>query len=444
MSDIFGRRELLITALVFFTAGSVICGVACNIPVLLAGRCVQGVGGGGIITLVQVITADIIPLRQRPKFFSLVLAAWALGSVLGPFVGGLFVQKATWKWVFWVNLPFCSLGFIMVPLFVKLVTDRTSLKSKFLRVDWLGGFLFTGGLTSFLIGLSFGGVQFPWASPRTFIPIMTGILGVTAALIWERYGAREPFLRHSCFCSSSAIVAYLCAFIQGLVLFCALYYLPIYFLAVVFSTPIGAGVKLFSASSLMLPGSAMVSVLITRLARFRWAIWAGYFNATLGAGLLILGCSTATEHRSHWIPGCVVFGLGHGMILSSVNFCIQASVNPEDAGRAASMYAFIRTLGMAVGVAVGGAVFQNLMSGRLASLGLPTKIAKDAEGYIAVVKTLSTANPLKVGVLDGYVGGVKGVFEMLTAVSGVGLLISLFIRRQSMDHILASKYKLER
>lgn len=401
MSDIFGRRELLITALVFFTAGSVICGVASNIPVLLAGRCVQGVGGGGIITLVQVITADIIPLRQRPKFFSLVLAAWALGSVLG---------------------PFCSLGFIMVPLFVKLVTDRTSLKSKFLRVDWLGGFLFTGGLTSFLIGLSFGGVQFPWASPRTFIPIMTGILGVTAALIWERYGAREPFLRHSCFCSSSAIVAYLCAFIQGLVLFCALYYLPIYFLAVVFSTPIGAGVKLFSASSLMLPGSAMVSVLITRLARFRWAIWAGYFNATLGAGLLILGCSTATEHRSHWIPGCVVFGLGHGMILSSVNFCIQASVNPEDAGRAASMYAFIRTLGMAVGVAVGGAVFQNLMSGRLASLGLPTKIAKDAEGYIAVVKTLSTANPLKVGVLDGYVGGVKGVFEM----------------------ILASKYKLER
>jgi len=98
LSDIFGRRELLVPSIVFFLVGSIVCAVAHSFTALLAGRVVQGVGGAGIITLAQVIYADIVPLRQRPKYFSLVLGAWAAGSVLGPFIGGCFVQKVTWRW----------------------------------------------------------------------------------------------------------------------------------------------------------------------------------------------------------------------------------------------------------------------------------------------------------------------------------------------------------
>jgi len=426
---------------------------------MLVGRCIQGIGGGGVIALTQVIFADIVPLRQRPKYFSLVLAAWALGTVLGPLLGGVFVQKASWKWVFWINLPFCGVGLVMVSAFVRLSTEKTSLKSKLLRVDWLGGFLFVGSMVTFLVGLSWGGVQYPWTSYHTLVPLIIGPCGIIVSLLWEYYGAREPFLRHTLFQEHSAIAAYLVALIQGLVvslpstihpqhrvltpfqLFCALYSLPLYFMAPEEYTPIAAGCALFAMSCLLLPGSAIVSLLITRLGRFRWAIWSGWAIATVGAGLFVL--IKVHVPKGVWIAACMVFGLGQGMILSSINFAIQAIVRPEDAGRGAAMYSFMRTLGMAIGVAVGGAVFTNTMSAGLSDHNLPTQIAQDAVGYIPSLKATLAADPSKLPVAEAYVRGVKGVFIMLTAVSALALLLSLCIKKFDMDKILESKYTLE-
>jgi MFS family permease len=223
-------------------------------------------------------------------------------------------------------------------------------------------------------------------------------------------------------------------------LFCGLYYLPFYFMAVKFKSPTAAGVALFPFMCAFLPGSAIVSQLITRLGRFRWAIWAGWFVATLGIGLLILiDLNTKT---AVWAGVQVLFGLGSGMIVSSVNFGIQAIVRTEDCGRAACMYAFMRTLGMTIGVAVGGTVFQNLMAHRLGDLSLPVEIAKNAEAYISILKTLAATDPTRLGILQAYVHGFKGVFEVLAGISGVGLLASLFIKHHDMNKVLKSSYRL--
>jgi hypothetical protein len=115
------------------------------------------------------------------------------------------------------QLPFCAMGLVLVPIYVKLFTDRTSLASKIARVDWLGGFLFIGGLTSFLIGISWGGVQYEWNSAQTVAPIVVGIVAVIIAIFWEVYGAREPFLRPSLFKSGSALATYVCALFQGFI-----------------------------------------------------------------------------------------------------------------------------------------------------------------------------------------------------------------------------------
>lgn len=123
----------------------------------------------------------------------------------------------TWRWAFWINLPFCGIGFVAVLLFVKLETAKTSLKEKLLRVDWLGGFLFISGLTSFLVGLAWAGVEFPWSDYRTLVPLIIGAAVVGASLIWERFGAREPFLKKSLFFEVSSIAASICALMQGLV-----------------------------------------------------------------------------------------------------------------------------------------------------------------------------------------------------------------------------------
>jgi MFS family permease len=202
---------------------------------LFVGRSIQGIGGGGIITLGQVIFSDIVPLRQRPKYFTFVLGAWAigmllmlrvsnssfgtdariLGTIIGPVIGGAFVEKLNWRWVFYLNLPFCVAGSVMIPLFVKINnSSRESVKQKVQRIDWLGSFLFIGGTTSFLIGVSWGGIQYRWTSVQTLAPIIAGLFGICSSIFWE-IRAKEPMLRASLFYNASAVAAYYCAFVQG-------------------------------------------------------------------------------------------------------------------------------------------------------------------------------------------------------------------------------------
>ncbi|KAK8090789.1 mfs general substrate transporter, partial [Apiospora phragmitis] len=442
LSDIFGRKEMLFSSVVFFTAGTALCApIAKNFTVFFAGRTLQGIGGGGIITMGQVIYADIVPLRQRPKYFSIVLAAWAIGSVIGPLIGGVFVDKLNWKWCFYINFPFCLIGLVTVPIFVKLSGEKSSFASKMKRVDWVGGFLFIGGMTSFLVGLSWAGIEYGWSSIQVIVPMVAGTVAVFFTIMWEVHCAREPFLRPSIFSSRSAVAAYTCAFAQGFLLFCALYYVPFYFMAVRSTTPTQSGVNLLPVSCCLVPGSIVVSILASRLGRFRWAVWAGLVLTAVGCGLLQdLDEDTGT---ALWAAVFAVFGIGNGMMLTSVNVAIQAISRTEDCGRAAAMYAFMRTLGMSIGVAVGGTVFQNFMSAKLDELGLPERIAHEAEAFVAELDRMPPLNPTRVGAVQAYIHGFRGVFWIMTAMACVGFLASLFIQHHSMDRILESRFVLD-
>jgi EmrB/QacA subfamily drug resistance transporter len=440
-SDIFGRRGMLLFSLFFFTLGTLLCApIAKNFTVLLLGRSIQGIGGGGIITLGQVIFADIIPLRQRPKYFSVVLGAWAIGSVLGPLIGGLFSVHASWQWCFYINFPFCAAGFVLVPFFVKLSPEKSPFFSKLARVDWIGGFLFVGGVTTTLIGLSWAGIQFAWDSVQTLVPIFIGLAVLAAAIFYECRYAKEPFLTVSLFSSPSAMVAFAAAFMNGFILFCALFYLPLYFMAVRLVTPIRAGINLLPVSCFLLPGSIVVSVLTTRLGRFRWAIWIGWAITSLACGLLIL--FEEDTRTAVWAMISAVFGIGIGMVLTSLNVAIQAISPARDSGRAAAMYAFMRSIGMTVGVAVGGTTFQNVMFIRLDELGLPREIAKNAEGYIEELHKLESDDPLLINAHDAYVFGLHGVFWVMTGVAIIGFVTSFIIKKHSMDKGLESRFSL--
>lgn len=184
---------------------------------MLAGRAVQGVGGGGILALSLVITTDIVPLRQRPIFTGINQISWALGSITGPLIGGLFVQHSTWRWIFYLNFPFCGIGFLSVPLVMRLHARRAPLKERLMHVDWIGGFLFISSTCSFLIGLTWGGAQYPWSSWRTLLPLIAGLGGIVATLMWERYRAARPFIRLELFNSYSALAAYIGSALQGLI-----------------------------------------------------------------------------------------------------------------------------------------------------------------------------------------------------------------------------------
>ncbi|KZM24873.1 transmembrane transport [Ascochyta rabiei] len=441
ISSSFGRQQMLLFSLTFFTVGTILCSVAHSFTVLLVGRSVQGIGGGGIITTTQVIFCDIVPLRQRPKFFAMVLGAWSIGTIVGPVVGGSLVEHASWRWCFHINYPFCGISFLVAAYFVRMnATTQLTFAQKLKQTDWIGALLFIGSFTCFLVGLSFGGVQHPWSSVATLAPMIVGLIGIAMFLGWQVYRKPHSLLPMSIFYNWSAISAFYSAMINGLVLFTALYYLPFFSMSVRGQSPTQAGIDLFPAVCFVVPGSIVVAVLSTRLGRFRWAIWLGWAITTISYGIFIV----FDIHTKMVViaVALALFGIGSGMVLTSVNVGIQAISRVEDCAMAASMYGFFRSLGMPIGVALSGTVFQNTMSSKLSELGLPARIAHDSEQYIFVLRAMADGAQ-KNAIRESYMHGFHSVFIFVTAVSGSALIASLVIRKFSMDKILLTTYSVK-
>ncbi|KAG9203476.1 hypothetical protein G6514_002843 [Epicoccum nigrum] len=437
----FGRQQMLLLSLIFFTVGTILCSVAHNFTVLLAGRAIQGIGGGGIITITQVIFCDIVPLRQRPKYFAMVLGSWSIGSIVGPVVGGALVENASWRWCFHINYPFCGIGFVVAACFVRMnATTQLTISQKLKQTDWIGAIIFIGSFTSFLIGLSFGGVQHPWTSAATLAPLIVGVAGIAAFLGWQVYKKPHSLLPMSIFYNWSAISAFYCAMINGLVLFTALYYVPFFFMSVRAQSPTRAGIDIFPAVCFLVPGSIIVSVLTARLGRFRWAIWLGWAITTTACGLFII-FDLQTKEVVIYVA-LAIFGIGTGMVLTSVNVGIQAISKVEDCAMAASMYGFFRSLGMPIGVALSGTVFQNAMSSKLTAFGLPTQIAHDSEQYIFHLRVMAEGAE-KSAILESYIHGFHAVFIFVTAISASALIVSFVIRKFSMDKVLLTAFSVK-
>ncbi|CAN9337133.1 unnamed protein product, partial [Alternaria alternata] len=417
-----GRQRLLVTSIVLFTFDTAFCAVAHDFAVMLIGRCVQGVGGGGVIAMTQVIFCDMVPLRQRPQYFSMVLASWSIGSIVGPVVGGAFVESASWRWCFYINFPFCFLGFFAALFFVEDVDLPLADDPR--RMDWLGAFLFVGSTTKLLLGISWGGTQHPWASAATLAPILTGVLGVVGFVAWQWRAQPHSLLPVSLLQSASSAAAFFCALLNGLVLFTGLYYVPFYQMSVRGSSPVRAGIDLFPAVCLLVPGSVVVAVLTSRLGHFRWAIWLGWSVTLVACGLFTVFDERTGE--AIFALALAVFGVGNGMVLTSVNVATQAIANQTVAKKEDPW-------GMPVGVALSGTVFQNAMGAALSDAGLPTDIARDSERYIFVLHSMADADSRKSALLGSYSAGFHAVFVAMAVISAVALLASLLIQRSSMD-----------
>jgi MFS family permease len=218
-------------------------------------------------------------------------------------------------------------------------------------------------------------------------------------------------------------------------LFSALYYIPFYCMSVRASSSTRAGVDILPGLVLMVPGSIVVAALTTRFGRWRWAIWSGWVITILGMGLLLI----LDLHTSYAVLAVIlaVFGIGSGMVLTSVNVGIQAISKVEDCAMAASMYGFFRSLGMPLGVALSGTIFQNAMKSKLSSYGLPDDIAHDSERYIYVLRAMALDDPKRTALLESYLSGFRGVFVLMTCVGASALAASLLIKKFDMNKKLA-------
>lgn len=223
-------------------------------------------------------------------------------------------------------------------------------------------------------------------------------------------------------------------------MFCELYYIPFYFESVKDYGPIITGVALIPLTATLIPTSVIVGRLMTILGHYRWAIWLGWATTVVSSGLLILLNGEIRVYA--WVLVLIVAGLGHGLVLMSLNVAVQAMADTHNVAYAVTMYTFMRTFGMCIGVAVGGAVFQNGLKKRLGELNLPASVANDAERFIATLRTIPKASIRYQTYILAYADSFKLVFQVLTAIAGLAAILSLFIKEHTMDKELNSEHVL--
>lgn len=225
LSNIFGRKLLIYWSSALFAAGSLIAALAGNFSVVLAGRTVQGVGGGGILALTEVVITDLVPLAFRGHWLSMLSGVWSIGTVTGPLIGAGFAQDVTWRWIFWINLPVIAVGVVFVVLFLHQTKVPGDIMSKLKRFDWLGSVLFTVSSTGFLFGLTTGGVMYEWSSWRVLLPLIIGPFGLVAFAYWEFRFASEPIIHKGVFNNWDMIASYVLTVFHGMILWSILYFL---------------------------------------------------------------------------------------------------------------------------------------------------------------------------------------------------------------------------
>ncbi|GJC93114.1 major facilitator superfamily transporter [Colletotrichum higginsianum] len=422
LSDIFGRPIILIGSLIFFTAGTILCCLAGGIALLLGGRVVQGIGAGGMYVLSLVVFTDIVPLRHRPKLYGIIQMAWAIGSLVGPIIGGAIAEHTTWRWIFYLNFPICGYSLVSIPILLTLKPPTATFTEKLKRVDWLGA--------------SCSSVP----CSQTLVPVFIGAAGLAVTLLYEHRFARFPFLKKILFTDMSAITVYVLGLLQGFILYGQLYYIPFYFLSVMQYSPTMAGVAMLPVTLLLLPGSIISGILVSRFNAYRWSIWIGWALMSLASGLLIFW-DVDTSLPVH-IVTLAIGGIGHGFVLNAQTFVTGAIVAPQNSGHAAAMYLFLRMLGCAIGVNVGSTTFQNVMGLKLGRKGIAEDIAQRAEEYLAVIKTLPDGT-FKDAVLESYAFGFKGVHGVYVALAVLAFFASFMIRHYDLNKVHETEHQLQ-
>jgi EmrB/QacA subfamily drug resistance transporter len=324
VSDIFGRKPILLVTNAIFFVGSLLAAVSVNMNMLIASRVIQGIGGGGLIVLVNITISDLFAMRERGAYFGIIGGVWALASSLGPVVGGAFTQNVSWRWCFYINLPMDGIAFLIVLFVLDVHTPKTPLRQGLKAVDWLGALTIVGGTIMLLLGLEFGGVTFPWKSATVICLIVFGVVTIGLFFLIEYRLAPNPIMPLDVFSKRSNLAALGVCFFHAFVFISGSYFLPLYFQAVLGATPILSGVYLLPTALSLSFLSAFTGGFIRKTGQYLPPIYFGYIFMTAGFGTFIdLG------PHSSWakiIIYQIIAGMGVGPNFQSPLIALQSLV----------------------------------------------------------------------------------------------------------------------
>jgi EmrB/QacA subfamily drug resistance transporter len=428
LGDLYGRKRLFQLAIVVFLVASALCGLSRNIFELIAFRSLQGIGGGGLLSLAFAIIGDVIPPRERGRYQGYFGAVFGISSVVGPLAGGFAVDHLTWRYIFYVNLP---LG--IAALIVTNRVLRLPVRKREVQIDWWGAILLVAGVSSILLAVQLGGNTYRWGSWQIIGLFALGAL-VLAGFALRESAAPEPILPLGLFRLRIFTVSNIIAFVSGVAMFGALAFLPQYLQLVHGVSATESGLLLLPLLVGLLAMSISSGLYISRTGRYRWFPLAGTIIVSIGLVLLSrLGAHTSLTIVSLDI---LVFGIGLGLFMQVLTLVVQNAVPMKELGVATSSVTFFRSMGGAIGASALGAVLTAGITAELPRYLPPAVLAVsgDKEGALigspAQLDALKRTHPaIHEGIIQAYSHAIDRLFLVAVPVSILSVIAALFINQ---------------
>ncbi|KAI0416971.1 MFS general substrate transporter [Xylaria grammica] len=432
LADLWGRRWLMIGAVALFTLGSGICGGSTSTNMLIGGRTVQGLGAAGINMLIELILCDLLPLRERGQFFGALFLFLILGSALGPFLGGILVDRVSWRWAFYINLPFGGASLVLL-YFVLHVRHKPqgSVVDKLKKIDLFGNFLLAASVSSVLYALTYGGTRYNWSNAGIIASLVLGLVGHVLFLLFEASPlCRDPVMPLSLFKHRTSTAAFIATFLQTIVSFWALFFLPLYFQSVKLVAPTRSGVLILPFTIIYSISGLIGGGLATKLGRFRIIHFAGFALITIGIGTFTL--FERDTHLAEIEVLQVVFAFGIGIVAPSLLTAIQAALPDELNAASTGTFAFVRSIGTIWGVSIPAAIFNNRFDELLLELPDETARAALARGHAYESASAAFVNsfpgPIRDMIISIYERSLMRVWQIGIVFAGLGFLV-VFLER---------------
>jgi EmrB/QacA subfamily drug resistance transporter len=382
LGDLYGRKGVLQAAIVIFLVGSALCGISQNMTELIVFRAIQGLGGGGLFVVTIAVVGDIIPPRDRGRYQGFFGAVFGVSTVIGPLLGGFFVDNLSWRWIFYVNVPIGVIALAVIATAFRARPDQARH-----TIDYLGAALLAGGLSAIVLYTSLGGTTYAWDSPELIAMLVAGVV-LLAAFVFVETRAPEPVLPLEIFRNRVFSVTSAVGFIVGLALFGAVTYLPLYLQDVKGHSPTISGLLITPMMAGLLITSIGSGQLISRFGRYKPFPIAG--TAIMAVGLWLLSRLHVDTSTLTAAGDMLVLGLGLGLVIQVLVLAAQNAVDYRLLGVASSGSTLFRQIGGSIGVAIFGAIFANQLATNLATK-LPPGAQVPAAPDPAALKQLPAA-----------------------------------------------------
>jgi len=376
LSDIYGRRSIVLAGIVIFLLGSALSGLAATMQQLIAFRILQGIGAAALTSSAFTVIADLFVPAQRPRYQGLFGGVFALASVVGPYLGGVLTDQLSWRWVFYVNVP---VGIVAVAFIVaKMPRLHSGLPA---TVDWAGTALLIASVVPLLLALTLDKEQYPWSSPAVVGLLLVAAVA-TALLLVVESRVPSPVIALDLFRNRTFAVVSAASTLVGASFFAAVFFLSIFMVNVVGVSATAAGTTLIPLTFAVVIGAFTSSMIVQRLGRYRRIVLGGFAVATVGFGLLATLGPDATRGDVTW--RMIVLGLGLGPAMPLLNLAVQNAVPHEKVGMATAARQFFLQIGSAVGTAAFGVVLSTVLTAEFTHRATPLLAQLPAQARAAI------------------------------------------------------------